>query len=152
MRTSPSQHKTSGLRYWAYLSLLLTLLLCGACLDPQNLGLPDVAASAPPTLSRTGDASRGRQIFIAEQCPMCHTITQDKLVGPGLAGLFSEHGPTLPVGIDYRGMLPNGRPRTDEHVSDWIRVGGSGKIGFMLGHSLTDAEMADLLAYLRTLK
>lgn len=140
------------MRYDVYVTLLLSLLICSACFDPQGIDSQAAPTSAPATLSLNGDATRGRQIFIKEQCPMCHTITQDSLVGPGLAGLFSEHGPTLPVGIDYQGMLPNGRPRTDEHVSDWIRVGGSGKIGFMLGHQLSDAEMADLLAYLRSLK
>jgi cytochrome c len=77
-------------------------------------------------------------------------------VGPGLAGLFEPGGPTLPANVDYGGNLPNGQPITGENVSAWIRSGGQGQIGVMPANgnipNLTDADLADLLAYLASLE
>jgi cytochrome c len=48
--------------------------------------------------------------------------------------------------------LPNGKERSEANIAEWIRVGGTGRIGYMPSHNLTDQQMADLMAYLRTLK
>ena len=61
-------------------------------------------------------------------------------------------GPVHANGVDYSGKLPNGNARTEENVADWIRVGGQGQIGVMSAHEVSDTDMANLLAYLRTLK
>jgi Cytochrome c. len=66
--------------------------------------------------------------------------------------LFSAEGPVLPKGVDYEGLLPNGKERSEANIAEWIRVGGTGRIGYMPPHDLTDQQMADLMAYLRTLK
>ncbi|MCX7902501.1 MAG: cytochrome c, partial [Burkholderiaceae bacterium] len=55
-------------------------------------------------------------------------------------------------GIDYGGMLPNGAPRTEENVAAFIRTTNQGQIGVMPGRALSDQQMADLIAYLRTLR
>lgn len=58
----------------------------------------------------------------------------------------------LPNGVDYNGLLPNGKERSEANIAEWICTGGTGRIGYMPTHNLTDQEMADLMAYLRTLK
>ncbi|WP_031460599.1 c-type cytochrome [Chloroflexus sp. MS-G] len=108
------------------------------------------AALRDTSISAKGDARKGQEIF--GQCTSCHTTTKEVLVGPGLAGLFSAEGPVLPKGVDYKGLLPNGKERSEANIAEWIRVGGTGRIGYMPSHDLTDQQMADLMAYLRTLK
>lgn len=72
-------------------------------------------------------------------------------VGPGLAGLFDEGGPTLPNGVNYAGNLPNGEAINDANVAEWIRSGGRGQIGQMPPRNLSDEELAGVVAYLKTL-
>ncbi|WP_322487363.1 cytochrome c [Chloroflexus sp.] len=139
---------------WMFTLLLIALLTaCGGSNQntsnrPATEQLP--AALADTSLSSQGDPKRGKDLF--GPCAACHTTSKEILVGPGLAGLFSVKGPVLPNGVDYKGMLPNGKERSEANVAEWIRTGGTGRIGYMPTHNLTDQEMADLLAYLRTLK
>ncbi|WP_322495978.1 cytochrome c [Chloroflexus sp.] len=139
---------------WMFTLLLIALLTaCGggnqnASNQPAAEQLPAVLADT--SLSSKGDPERGKVLF--GPCAACHTTSKEMMVGPGLAGLFSVKGPVLPNGVDYNGMLPNGKERSEANVAEWIRTGGTGRIGYMPTHNLTDQEMADLLAYLRTLK
>lgn len=114
-----------------------------------EMPLPPVLADT--SLSAKGDANRGQAIFTSS-CAGCHSTATNMMLGPGLAGLFSVNGPTLPDGVDYQGMLPNGKERSEANVAEWIRTGGSGSIGFMPPMPLSDEQIADLLAYLRTLE
>ncbi len=110
--------------------------------------LPPVLADT--SLSAKGDPNRGKTVFTS--CAGCHSISTNTLLGPGLAGLFSIEGPKLPNGVDYQGLLPNGKERSEVNIAEWIRTGGSGSIGVMPPMPLTDEQMADLMAYLRTLE
>lgn len=145
---------------WMFALLLIAILTaCGGGNQKSNASnsnqsaaaaeqLP--AALADTSLSSKGDPKRGKELF--GPCAACHTTSKEMMVGPGLAGLFSVKGPVLPNGVDYNGMLPNGKERSEVNVAEWIREGGTGRIGYMPPHNFTDQEMADLLAYLRTLK
>lgn len=114
------------------------------------------AANRPATNEYpAGDAAKGKTVF-ERGCNTCHLLTTEKLVGPGLAGLFEPGGPKLPDGVDYGGKLSNGRPITEANVAAWIKSGGQGKIGLMPANGniadLTDQNIIDLIAYLKTLK
>lgn len=114
------------------LLLLLVALALGAC-----------GGTAAPA---AGDPARGEQVFKTSDCVGCHLTTDQKLVGPGLQGVTEGRGA-------YGDKLPNGKLLTDESLAEWIKVGGVGKIGQMPGHSdMTDQQLRDLVAYLRTLK
>ena len=118
-------------------ALLLGLAALAACGGGQAAG---------------GDSAKGQQVFANTGCASCHAISDQKLVGPGLAGLFKPGGPKLPSGVDYQGNLPNGKPINEQNVTEWIKTGGVGKIGQMPGHpTLTPEQMTDLVAYLKTL-
>jgi len=137
------------------LLLIVFIALLSACGSNRNNASSGPATELPAALADTsisaqGDATRGKDLF--GPCAACHTTNQEMLVGPGLAGLFSAKGPVLPKGVDYNGLLPNGKERSEANVAEWIRTGGTGRIGYMPPHNLTDQEMADLMAYLRTLK
>jgi len=81
-----------------------------------------------------GDAALGQQVF-ETYCKACHRLTDEKIVGPGLAGLF-ERMPNI----------PNGKPFSEENLIAWIRSGGGAMPGFP---SLTDAELNAVISYLK---
>lgn len=74
----------------------------------------------------------GQQAFEA-YCSVCHNLSAEPKVGPGLVGLFE------------RDVLPNGNPVTDENLEAWILSGG----GAMPGVPVPDEELAALLVFLR---
>ncbi len=129
------------------------ILALSAALVVIGLSACGGANSQPATPA--GDAVKGQATF-QRGCASCHNTSTQKLVGPGLAGLFDSGGPTLPDGVDYGGKLPNGRPISDENVAAWIKSGGQGKIGVMpakgLATDMTDQDITNLIAYLKTLK
>jgi mono/diheme cytochrome c family protein len=137
----------------------VTLLLIG-CTSPHRLpeaptAIPRLAAATlppsgaqPPASAATespggagggeeavpgGDATRGQQVF-ASNCAVCHDLTNQPKVGPGLGSLFANQ-PTL----------PNGQPFSEENLREWIQNGG----GAMPGIPLGEGEMDDLVALLR---
>jgi mono/diheme cytochrome c family protein len=110
-----------------------------------------VGTAGPSPTPAPGDAARGEQVFTSTTCTGCHSTGTDKKVGPGLAGLFSAGGPS---GAPYGNKLANGETISDQSVHDWITNGGTGQIGTMPpkgGASLTDQDILDLVAYLKTL-
>lgn len=126
----------------------VALVLGALLLAANTLGRrPD----APSGGSVAGDAARGQIVFERAGCSACHTTTTEFRVGTGMAGVLQPEGPVYPPGIDYGGMLPNGMPRTEENVAAFIRTTNKGHIGVMPGRALNDQDMADLIAYLRTL-
>jgi cytochrome c len=132
--------------------LLALLLLSVAALAACGGAGADPSANEPVaiTISAGGNAANGEAIF-AERCTICHHSTTESLVGPGLAGVMTKGGPDHPNGVSYNGKLPNGAERSEETIANWILVGGTGQIGVMSPQEMSDAEMADLLAYLHTL-
>lgn len=137
-------------------NLLFTVMALGtvmlsACGGSSSAPAP-AGADIPVTLSASGNAEKGKVVFETQGCNACHAVSSEQLVGPGLAGMFSANGPKLLNGVDYQGKLADGKDRTEENVAAWIRSGGQGQIGVMTAREISDTDMADLLAYLRTLK
>jgi cytochrome c2 len=85
-----------------------------------------------------GDADKGNEIF-DEQCGSCHNAYSDeRKKGPGLKGLFAK------------GKLEsNGKPANEPNIREKITAGGKGMPAFK--GSFSDADQADLIAYLKTL-
>jgi cytochrome c oxidase subunit II len=118
-------------------------------------------ASVPPSPANqgtgvlNGDPSRGEAIFAdpRKQCASCHAIDGTAargVVGPNL----TYYGSRTSVAS---GLLDN----TPENVADWIRRSGAIKPGNLMGRvitpqwvqqNLTDQEIADLVAYLHSMK
>lgn len=138
-------------RAYLFIAMLCVLAACGGGQQPTPGPSGDIAAmNADTTYSARGNAENGKALFAP--CAACHTTTTTQLIGPGLAGLFSASGPVLPASVNYDGKLPNGKERTETNLAAWIREGGSGQLGYMPPHTLDDQQMADLMAYLRTLE
>jgi len=104
------------------------------------------AANAPVNLSG-GIASSGQQLF-TQKCTACHALGpfSQRVVGPGLRGVL--HDPSHPKLVD-------GQPATPDNAARIIKNGFDGDMGHMPNASqnaLSDKDIADLVAYLNTLK
>jgi cbb3-type cytochrome c oxidase subunit III len=113
-------------------------------------GLPSVADATPTAVPQgQGEAVAGAALYIRDGCINCH--------GPnGLGGVPNPQSPdkTIPPlsGIDFRTEF-----NTDKKITDFIRSGsviGQAPIVSMphWGGILSDADLAALVAYLKTLK
>lgn len=90
----------------------------------------------PAIAQKKGNAVKGKEVY--EQCGVCHSATtNEKKMGPSLKGVFKK------------AALKNGKKVTDASVTDAIKKGGNGMPPF--ADILTETEMVDLLAYLKTL-
>ena len=103
-------------------------------------------SSAPVSLAG-GDAGAGKTLF-TQKCAACHAIApfEQKLVGPGLAKLTDD--PRHPTLVD-------GKPPTPDNVGEILENGYAGSLGAMPNRQatgLTDRDIADLVAYLASLK
>src|SRR5260370_40693685 len=93
-----------------------------------------LAALAPA--QKKGDQAKGKEVF--EQCAVCHNVdTDEKKIGPSLKGLFKHD------------KLKSGKKVTDETVKAVINAGGNGMPAY--ADLLSEAEKANVLAYLKTL-
>jgi mono/diheme cytochrome c family protein len=94
--------------------------------------------SLPPSKPEalwTMEEARGAQVF-HQKCAKCHNPTTTRpLNGPGLRA------------ITKIGAMPSGAPPTDERLTYVIEHGRNN----MPATQLTDDQLSDLLAYLRTL-
>lgn len=104
------------------------------------------AGTQTPVPVTQGNAAAGAQLF-AKKCTACHSTGPfpDRRVGPGLGNLFND--PAHP-------MLVNGKPATPEDVADIIDHGATGDLGTMPNmqvNQLTPKDIADLVAYLKSL-
>lgn len=112
-------------------------------------------ASAPTPDPNANPVSQGELVFQSRGCVGCHSMADNKLVGPGLGGLFQPEG-TAAFGT----KLPNNKDVSEETVREWI-VGGSAAFPEnindlqgndyppMPGFALTDEEWESLLVWLR---
>ena len=94
----------------------------------------------------SGDASAGQALF-NQKCTVCHNAApfDQRKVGPGLGDLF--HDPAHP-------KLLNGLPPNGPDVAQILEHGLQGPMGIMPNaqtNGLSPKEVADLVAYLKTL-
>ncbi len=96
-----------------------------------------LAASGQKAAPAKGDPAKGRKVFETQSCSTCHSTGTERIMGPGLKGLFA------------RPKLQNGKKPTEANVSAIIDQGGNGMPPYK--DMLKPAEKADLIAYLKTL-
>ncbi len=66
-----------------FLLLFFFPLLMAACAEEKKPDAPSTAAVSPKDMP-------GAALFKSKACHTCHSLGSDKLVGPGLKGLFSK--------------------------------------------------------------
>jgi mono/diheme cytochrome c family protein len=93
--------------------------------------------SSGPGRALTAHEQRGQRLF-QSTCARCHRADSTApLNGPGMQGVFK------------RAYLPSGRPANDETVVQTVKTGRNNMPG--LGLTLDDEQIADIIAYLKTL-
>src|SRR5579872_884007 len=100
----------------------------------------------PAVALNNGDAAAGQTLFMAK-CTTCHRAApfEQRLVGPGLGNLF--HDPRHPT-------LVTGKPAVPANVAEIIEHGAHGDMGTMpnmQANGLTPTDVANLVAYLKSL-
>ena len=96
------------------------------------------AALAQGKKGAAGDAAKGKAAF-EENCSVCHNAdSTERKMGPGLKGLFKK------AKLDSNGKAPS-----DGTVIEKINEGGNGMPPYK--DTLTDAERANIIAYLKSL-
>jgi cytochrome c2 len=96
-----------------------------------------VAVLAGAADTKNGDSAKGKAVFEAQACNTCHSLGTDKIMGPGLKGLFS------------RPKMQNGKKPTEANVTAVIDAGGNGMPPYK--DMLKADEKKDLIAFLKTL-
>ena len=92
----------------------------------------------------TGDVMAGEQLFSANGCTACHSTGEDTIIGPGLSGVYVRAGERTAFDADG-------------YIEQSIREPGAFVVdGFTAGlmptfDELSESELIDLVAYLKTL-
>jgi len=111
--------------------LLLTVLLCSI------VGCNAERRKSDAELGLNPQQAAGRRVY-DRHCERCHEAYSSKdLQGPSLKHLYRKQ------------YLPSGAPANDDRVTDVIKFGRAKMPGF--GPVLTQQQIDDLIAYLRTL-
>lgn len=93
----------------------------------------------------SGDSITGESLFVNQGCNACHSLGSDKLVGPGMLGVYARAA--------ERTSLSN-----DDYLTQSIRYPGEflveGYENLMptTFEGLSDTDIKDLIAYLKTLE
>jgi mono/diheme cytochrome c family protein len=112
-------------------------------------------ASAPVTpaaMVAVGDAARGEALFTQPvggqpACSTCHTLDETRIVGPGLGGVAARTGERVP-GESAEAYLYN----SIAHPGAFIVEGYANVMPAAYADTLTGEQLADLVAYLLTLR
>lgn len=92
-----------------------------------------------------GDAAKGKKFF-KKKCKACHTIDGKKKVGPTLKGVLGRESAT-------KGM--KGYKLDEAGLTNWLKgpkaVFPKSKMAKLFKVKLKDAQIADMVAYLKTL-
>jgi cytochrome c len=106
--------------------------------SPGKVNFPPAASSVQNlSLSAAGSVESGSSLF-AGACASCHyTVREEKKIGPGLKGLFGRSS------LPYSGLAV-----TEKNVRHQLVYPALSMPSFA---GLTDQELADLIAYLKTL-
>lgn len=97
------------------------------------------SVGVPAQVSKTAraDLTNGKVVY-DQKCEPCHFSTSsEKKIGPGLAGLMKHP------------KFRDGLPANDESLRGVIERDGKDMPGFR--HSLTERQLRDLIAYVKTL-
>lgn len=105
-------------------------------------------AAAPAAVALAGGSVDAGKATFMQKCAACHTVGpfEQKIVGPGLLHITDD--PKHPALVD-------GKPPTSGNVAEILENGYTGPIGAMpnrQANGLSDKDIADLVAYLVSLK
>lgn len=115
-----------------------------------------VATAAAYAGGTKGNAARGKELFMANTCPTCHSVIKDDAmkIGPNLVGVVGRKaGTTKSLLGPSQNLTKYGVIWTAETLDEFLtnpnaKVPGTAMIGILPDPQ----ERADVIAYLATLK
>lgn len=123
----------------------LILSACGGAADGSNAGGPTLSADAAKYASLTGDAAKGATAF-SQTCSACHGPDATGVDGLGKNLVTSDFARGLPD-AELILFLSHGRPSSDPLNTTGVDMPPKGG-----NPALKDQDLADIVAYLRTLE
>ncbi len=103
----------------------------------------DIAALSQPRELPEGDGSRGEALYNTLGCTACHTLTDEVVVGPGFRGLYGRAGDRTSLSADEYIIQSMTKP------SAFVVEGFTNSM--QVFDYLTDQELADVIAFLKTI-
>jgi cytochrome c len=115
-----------------------------------------LAAPAAYAGDAKGDAANGKELFMANGCPACHSVTKDDemKVGPNLVGVVGRKAGTTKSLLGPSDNLKKyGVIWSAETLNEFLTNPSAKVPGTAMAGILTDPQQrADVIAYLATLK
>jgi cytochrome c oxidase subunit 2 len=109
-------------------------------------GCGGAADEASGAQAAAGPAERGAELYRTRGCASCHTVDGSRAAGPTWQGLLGSQ-----VELADGTTVTADRAYITRSVRDPDAQQGNGYNGVMPAYDLTDDEIDDLVAYLRTL-
>ncbi|MCC6601392.1 MAG: c-type cytochrome [Crocinitomicaceae bacterium] len=107
-----------------------------------------VNSSVSAAIFEGGDVVKGEQLFKAN-CAACHKVSAEPLVGPGLAGVWDRWADKDALLVKWiqnpKAAAESGDPYIKDLVDKYV-----GKFGWMANQTVSEAEIKDILAYVKT--
>ena len=104
---------------------------------------PEEKEAEPVASAGQGDAGAGKELFTLN-CSACHSTTDKKVVGPGLAGVYARAGSR--TSLDAEGYIEQSLREPSAFVVDGFPAAMSSFDRF------SDEEVQNVIAYLKTLE
>jgi mono/diheme cytochrome c family protein len=126
--------------YGSIIALMLISLLLLGVVSQDSKGQDDKSQKEKKEDVK-GDPAKGKEVFEAN-CAICHEVTEEDKVGPGLKGISKKGPHKLSDGTEHKDHSP-------AVLRKQIVEGG----GAMppVGAALSEKEVDDVIAYLLTL-
>ncbi len=102
----------------------------------------DIAALSQPRELPEGDSGNGETLYNTLGCTACHMLTDETLVGPGFKGVYERAGNRTSLGADDYIIQSVTKP------SAFVVEGFTNSM--QVFDYLTDQELADIIAFLKT--
>lgn len=138
--------RTATIRLATVLFAALLVTACGSGAAAPTTAPTAGKAGAPPTSAKAaGDASRGLQLY-TQSCSSCHGVNAKGIpnLGKDLTSSAFMKGQSDAQLLDF---TKKGRPASDPANTTKIDMPPKGG-----NPALTDAQIMDIIAYLRTLQ
>ncbi|MFW6174754.1 MAG: c-type cytochrome [Chloroflexota bacterium] len=115
--------------------------------SPTEEPTSEPSPTATPSDGNGGDPEAGAEVFEANGCSGCHSTGDDTVVGPGLAGVWDRAGERV-SDMSAEEYVRESIRDPDAYIVDGF---SEGTMQTFTESQISESELQDLMAYLRTL-